>query len=544
LLGLTPVETAHFFRQELTLHSLPLRFALACLCLLLTACGAASRNIDSAALPDSYRSASDYDPQAPVLQQTYLDDALASSTPLSAAGFKVWALTAQGQVDSAAQSALKLSGDAGSLTISATRPLRSVSLYVGYDAGKLHPTSMDVARADGVSLALKVQPGLLAIGASAYGEDTLSTATPLARLRFAAGADTATVRTPSTSQTPANAVKNLTATDGHNSTATLQWDEIHTGDYDLNGEVNISDLTPLGAKFKQSYDIGAPDLQLQVIDGDLNGELNISDLTPIGANFRSTIIGYNVYRTPLTDLAEEPDVAETARWTKVPNAAEPAGPSAPREFNGQKVRLTYTFVDASGDGPFAWYVAVAARADNPPAEGKPSNVAKVEVTPAGPPPAGLSFEIIAPATETVATNAEFYLAVKVTGVTDLFSANVRFEYDNALVEFVEGVPAYDDGTPHVNFLEPPLFIAADDVDTAPAGFTLLGFNATQTQGTAAKTGEGYLGYFKFKALAAGDSLEAFRFPQASNFIYLWGENYGESIATPALGSPQSLTVTP
>jgi hypothetical protein len=93
-------------------------------------------------------------------------------------------------------------------------------------------------------------------------------------------------------------------------------------------------------------------------------------------------------------------------------------------------------------------------------------------------------------------------------------------------------------------LEPPLFVTADDVDAAASPYILLGFNATQTQGTPTKDGDGYLGFIKFRAKAAGINTETFRFPQASNFIYLWGETYGEAIATPALGAPQILNVTP
>jgi hypothetical protein len=106
------------------------------------------------------------------------------------------------------------------------------------------------------------------------------------------------------------------------------------------------------------------------------------------------------------------------------------------------------------------------------------------------------------------------------------------------------VAAYNDGTDHPNMLEPPLFVAVNDVDGAVSPYVLLGFNATQTQGTPAKDGDGYLGYFKFKAIAAGINNEAFRFPQSSNFIYLWGVNYGEDAAEPALGSPQLINIAP
>jgi hypothetical protein len=309
--------------------------------------------------------------------------------------------------------------------------------------------------------------------------------------------------------------------------------------------VNISDISRIGPRLGHSTTDGNDDGKDEVVDGDNNGLITIAELTPLGGNLGSTITGYNVYRTVVTGPTDVPDPADTGRWTKVPNVDNPSGPSAPRQFNQQQTRLSYTFIDNSGLGEFAWYVAPVSLAGDPfQLEGPASNVAQVVVTPAGPPPAGLSFEITSPGGEFRTVGDEFYVAVKVTGVDSLFSANVRFEYDGSVVQFVEGVPAYNDGSDHPNVLEPPLFVSVDDVDPAASPYVLLGFNATQTQGTPVKTGDGYLGYFKFKALAPGIINEAFRFPQVTNFIYLWGQNYGEAVATPALGSPQLLNIAP
>ena len=58
----------------------------------------------------------------------------------------------------------------------------------------------------------------------------------------------------------------------------LYWAYTTNGDYDQNGEVNISDLTPLGQHFGESGEFDYDDIQA-VIDGDSNGEINISDVT-------------------------------------------------------------------------------------------------------------------------------------------------------------------------------------------------------------------------------------------------------------------------
>jgi hypothetical protein len=99
---------------------------------------------------------------------------------------------------------------------------------------------------------------------------------------------------------------------------TLQWTERCIGDYDQNGEVGISDLTPLGQQFQAlvSYDSaaehdgfagwpsgdpgdaasgGAPaanNWRRARIDGDGNGELNIADVTPIAVHWGERLDGY------------------------------------------------------------------------------------------------------------------------------------------------------------------------------------------------------------------------------------------------------------
>ncbi|MCH7472945.1 hypothetical protein IIA79_08350, partial [bacterium] len=78
--------------------------------------------------------------------------------------------------------------------------------------------------------------------------------------------------------------------------STLSWGYNCQGDYDQNGEVNISDLTPLGMHFGKSGGF-APDSIEAVVDGDANGEINIADVTPIGINFKRVVDQYNVYQS-------------------------------------------------------------------------------------------------------------------------------------------------------------------------------------------------------------------------------------------------------
>jgi hypothetical protein len=83
----------------------------------------------------------------------------------------------------------------------------------------------------------------------------------------------------------------------------LSWPWVFIGDYDLNGEVSISDLTPLAMRLGNTVDgvlgdaveyEGDPDV---VCDGDLNREVNIADLTQIGQHYGQRLAGFHVYKS-------------------------------------------------------------------------------------------------------------------------------------------------------------------------------------------------------------------------------------------------------
>jgi hypothetical protein len=75
--------------------------------------------------------------------------------------------------------------------------------------------------------------------------------------------------------------------------AILGWRHKMMGDYDQNGEVNISDLQPIAAHFNKTS--ASPDWDnAQAADGDGNGEINAQDITPIAQNFGAVCDGYVV----------------------------------------------------------------------------------------------------------------------------------------------------------------------------------------------------------------------------------------------------------
>ena len=78
------------------------------------------------------------------------------------------------------------------------------------------------------------------------------------------------------------------------SRGTLGWTYVNIGDYDLNGEVGISDITPIGIHFNKSEASSDWD-SARVADGDGNGLVSISDITPLGVHFGASVQGYNIY---------------------------------------------------------------------------------------------------------------------------------------------------------------------------------------------------------------------------------------------------------
>lgn len=73
----------------------------------------------------------------------------------------------------------------------------------------------------------------------------------------------------------------------------LSWTYANVGDYDLNGEVNGSDITPIVLHFGKTA-ASADWAEAGAADGDGNGEVNLSDITPIALNYGSSVSGYIV----------------------------------------------------------------------------------------------------------------------------------------------------------------------------------------------------------------------------------------------------------
>lgn len=75
--------------------------------------------------------------------------------------------------------------------------------------------------------------------------------------------------------------------------AWLSWTYKNPGDYDLNGEVNQSDLVPIAQRYLARRD-DAGSNYLAAVDGDGNGEINQGDIATIAQNWGNELSGYAI----------------------------------------------------------------------------------------------------------------------------------------------------------------------------------------------------------------------------------------------------------
>ncbi|MEP0814941.1 MAG: hypothetical protein HRF49_09795, partial [bacterium] len=83
---------------------------------------------------------------------------------------------------------------------------------------------------------------------------------------------------------------------------TLSWSYRNTGDYDLSGEVGVSDVTPIALHYLADAGDGLGDDPLeQWIDGDGSGEIAVGDVTPIALGYMSQVYGYRFFTSQVID---------------------------------------------------------------------------------------------------------------------------------------------------------------------------------------------------------------------------------------------------
>jgi hypothetical protein len=160
---------------------------------------------------------------------------------------------------------------------------------------------------------------------------------------------------------------------------TLTWEERNIGDYDNNGIISISDITPIGILFKQTSASHDPDGEITLVDGDGNGEINLADLTPIARNFGRSLAGYSLY----TLNAETNDPAQLELHSRpAVLRAEVYAAASPFERR-QRLRYNTAWTPAA----VGQYSLAVRTWDTDGSEGQFSNVVSVDVENGNQPPA-------------------------------------------------------------------------------------------------------------------------------------------------------------
>ena len=226
---------------------------------------------------------------------------------LSRQDFKLQPSGADSRLGSGELSLHALPADSGTVTcevlVESARDLKASYFQVSYDAA--HYTPLRAAAGSALQtlaggrlleLCDFSQPGRLSYGQCLANWDRragFSGAGLVATLYFAQRPFPAATRSASTPPTSSLSQATLSWDAAH---SLLSWRYCNEGDYDQNGEVNISDLTPLGLYFNQSCSWPAEENSAKsCADGDRNGQINISDLTPIGRNLGCSLQWWNIY---------------------------------------------------------------------------------------------------------------------------------------------------------------------------------------------------------------------------------------------------------
>jgi len=128
-----------------------------------------------------------------------------------------------------------------------------------------------------------------------------------------------------------NQVTDIASRDNGDGTYDLTWYYRNLGDYDQNGTVGISDITPLAMHYKEPVELW--DSIQDVVDGGGNLVVDISDITPIAMYYGVEMAEYLVEHAPAADGA----------WTPIDSVAIGEGQGDGR------LRLTATVTPESGN---------------------------------------------------------------------------------------------------------------------------------------------------------------------------------------------------
>jgi len=130
----------------------------------------------------------------------------------------------------------------------------------------------------------------------------------------------------------ANQVDDLTIVDDGEGNYSLAWGYVSLGDYDQNGTVGISDVTPIAVHYGKTVD--EQDSLEDVADGSRDGTISIADITPIAVNYGVTCAGYAIE-----------GLSSPGSWTAIDTAplSSASGEEGRLKFSYSLASLAYVF---------------------------------------------------------------------------------------------------------------------------------------------------------------------------------------------------------
>lgn len=218
--------------------------------------------------------------------------------------FAVTALEGQGTYTPSLLVSEQEDAVAVTVNVSGAQDLSGAFVHVSYDTGTYTPKRVELGTMlgepeDVVSLALTDVAGIVPVGIAQITSSGVAPAVgsgELATVYFAREPFLAPRSVSSCPKGDYNCVEDLSIIAQDATTATLRWTEKNVGDYDNNGLVGVSDLTPVGVNFNAKVSTSSDPEKLSLVDGNHDDYINVSDITAIGQNFGSQITGYRVYK--------------------------------------------------------------------------------------------------------------------------------------------------------------------------------------------------------------------------------------------------------
>jgi hypothetical protein len=228
----------------------------------------------------------------------------------------------------------EISGTGSNVQIEGSPNADGSFLAVVFDPSGLQFESAVDSSIGAITLILHPAPGVVLVGAAPL---KALDAEVRFEIKLNSGKDMAARRISVAPRGAENSVTDLAVFDDAGNWA-LSWTERNVGDYSNDGEVAVSDITPIALNFQATVNHSDPNDHAAIVDGDGNNEVGVSDITPIAINYQNQVSGYAVLR-----------FTAGGSWVEIAREERPALPDP----NWRPP--SYTYLDPAATSPDTYY---------------------------------------------------------------------------------------------------------------------------------------------------------------------------------------------